>query len=359
MKMFYIAIDDEERFKEISEYLINLKINVFSKDLIYEDAIIDLLKDEKEDSVLLIDGKIIENIKRYKKFLDSNVEIYIFDDDELKRDLFRRNSFKNVFENNDLNIYFIKSKILNIKDNNVIKNIELLKSEIIKFNNNTGIINKDKKSKTEIIVFTGESKAGKTSLALNAINNIKNNKKILYIDLSYKSRDLLYKFDLLNKDVKMYEKDINGNKVSFLFNTYFFIKQKIYNGKEDSFTKMKKLLNNYKKIYDVIIIDLDKNIDYKIIKCIFLFANKVFFVIEPISLEICNSINLIEQFLKMKIIDEYKIFIVFNKYDYNSISQEILKEVFKKYTIECIVKRKMKYRKILNKEVKYGYKFRE
>ena len=68
--------------------------------------------------------------------------------------------------------------------------------------------------------------------------------------------------------------------------------------------------------------------------------------------------NLIEQFLKQKIINENKIFIVFNKYDYNSISQEILKEVFKKYTIECIVKRKMKYRKILNKEVKYGYRIR-
>lgn len=122
---------------------------------------------------------------------------------------------------------------------------------------------------------------------------------------------------------------------------------------------MKKLLNNYKKMYDVIIIDLDKNIDYKVIKCVFLFANKVFFVIEPISLEISNTINLIEYFLKSKIIDEYKIFIVFNKYDYNSISQEILKEVFKKYTIECIVKRKMKYRNLLNKEVKYGYKFRE
>lgn len=359
MRKFYIAIDDEERFKEISEYLINLKINVFSKDLIYEDAIIDLLKEEKEDTVLLIDGKIIENIKRYKKFLESNVEIYIFDDDEQKIELFRRNNFKNIFEKDNLNIYFIKCKILNIKDNNVIKNIELLKSEIIKFNNNTEIINKDKKSKTEIIVFTGEAKAGKTSLALNAINNIKSNKKILYIDFSYRSKDLLYKFDLLNRDVKMYEKDINGNKVSFLFNTYLFIKQKNCDGKDSYFIRMKKLLSNYKKMYDLIIIDLDKNIDYKIIKCIFLFANKVFFIIEPISLEISNSINLIENFLKMKIIDEYKIFIVFNKYDYNSISQEILKEVFKKYTIECIVRRKMKYRKLLNKEVKYGYKFRE
>ena len=359
MKKFYIAIDDEYKFKEISENLTKLKIDVFPKDLIYEDAIIDLLKEEKEASVLLIDGKIIENIKRYKKFLDSNIEIYIFVDDDSNRELFIRNNFKSIFDKEELNIYFIKSKILKINENNVVKNIEMLKNEIIKFNSTTEFINKDIKRKTEIIVYTGEAKSGKTSLALNTINNIKENKKILYIDLSYRSRDLLYKFDLLNKDVKIYEKDINGNIVSFLFNIYSFIKQKKYDGKEELFVRMKKLLNNYKKMYDVIIIDLDKNIDYKVIKCVFLFANKVFFVIEPISLEISNSINLIEHFLKSKIIDEYKIFIVFNKYDYNSISQEILKEVFKKYTIECIVKRKMKYRNLLNKEVKYGYKFRE
>ena len=87
-------------------------------------------------------------------------------------------------------------------------------------------------------------------------------------------------------------------------------------------------------------------------------ANKIFFVIEPISLEIYNSINLIELFLSKNILNEDKIFIIFNKYDYNSISQEILKEIFKKYQIECIVKRKMKYRKILNKEVRYEYRIR-
>ena len=50
MKKFYIAIDDEYKFKEISENLTKLKIDVFPKDLIYEDAIFDLIEQMGTDA---------------------------------------------------------------------------------------------------------------------------------------------------------------------------------------------------------------------------------------------------------------------------------------------------------------------
>ena len=110
--------------------------------------------------------------------------------------------------------------------------------------------------------------------------------------------------------------------------------------------------------YDLIVIDLNKNINFKIIKTIFILANKIFFIIEPIFLEINRSLELLEYFMKEKIINIDKFFIIFNKYDYLSISTEILKEIFKKYKIECVIRNKIKYRRLLNKEVKYEFKCR-
>ena len=53
-----------------------------------------------------------------------------------------------------------------------------------------------------------------------------------------------------------------------------------------------------------------------------------------------------------------KVYFIFNKYDYKSISIDILKEVFSKFKIQCVIRRKMKYRRILNKDINDEYRIR-
>lgn len=385
MKNFYIAIDNEEKFSEIKKYLEEKGYTVFQKDLIYEDAVFEVIKniDNTKENILLISSNIIENANKYKKINIENLIIYYFIEMVDEKDKFEKNGLTNIYDKSDLNTFFIMNKIIRKdllkvnrfeiirfnkntndkkynKNGNIINNIDLIKREIQELEC-LKEISERKKLKSEIIVFTGESKCGKTTLALSVLENIKEEKSILFIDFSLRSKDIYYKYNILNKNELFYEKDINGNKVDFLLNMNTLLKTKEDKKQglnKDISYKMRNILEEYRNKYDLIIIDLDKNVDYKILKSIFLKTNKIFFVIEPINLEIYNSLNLIELFLNKNILNEDKVFIIFNKYDYNSISQEILKEIFKKYKIECIVKNKMKYRKILNKEVKYEYRVR-
>lgn len=385
MKKFYIAIDNEEKFKEIKKYIEEKGYFVFQNDLIYEDAVLEVIKniDNTKENILLISSNIIENINKYKKINVENLKIYYFVDTFEEKDNFEKNGLTNIFDKADLNTFFIMNKIIrkdsfkenrfeinrfnknriDNKDNqkgNVINNIDLLKKEIKELECLKGL-NERKNLKSEIIVFTGEAKCGKTTLALSVLENIKEEKNILFIDFNLRSKDIYYKYNISNKNESFYEKEINGNKVDFLLKMNYLLKtndDKKQGLNKDIGYKMRNILDEYRNKYDLIIIDLDKNVDYKILKSIFLKSNKIFFVIEPINIEIYNSLNLIDLFLNRNILNEDKVFIIFNKYDYNSISQEILKEIFKKYKIECIVKNKMKYRKILNKEVKYEYRVR-
>lgn len=366
MKNVLIAIDELDLFKNIKLLFEKNNFNVYEKNLMYEDAIFDVVENkfnfEKID-LIIIKSSIIENHKRFKKLINNHIKIIVFINENELVENYKNVGFIDVYKESDLNIAFIKLHILK-KNNPQGKNID----KVDNFSQNLSLIKKEIKSfpifendlSAEIIVFTGESKCGKTSLAINTLNMIKEKKKILFIDFSYRNKDIFYLYDIKNHNENFCEKVINDNNVTYLLNIFSLINKNLNNKKRNSVSAyLKKLLLEYRKQYDLIIIDLDKNNDYQVLKCIFLLATKIFFIIEPISLELYNSINLIEFFKNKKILNEEKINIIFNKYDYNSISIEILKEVFKKYKIECIVKRKMKYRRILNKDIKYGYRIRE
>ena len=66
MKNFYIAIDNEEKFSEIKKYLEEKGYTVFQKDLIYEDAVFEVIKniDNTKENILLISSNIIENANK-------------------------------------------------------------------------------------------------------------------------------------------------------------------------------------------------------------------------------------------------------------------------------------------------------
>lgn len=344
MKNVIIAVENQKLFYEIKSCFNKKEFNVFSKDLIYEDAIFEIVEN-KEIDFLIIKECIIEDKKKFQKLLKKDIRILLFLENLDNIQIYKNYGFKEIFDIDNINRNFLNKYLFNIDDisnNKIIKEAQSLKDELISFKE----INDNKKA--EVIVFTGNSKSGKTTLALNMLNFIEN-KKVLYIDFNINNKDVSYVYDEVNNKNVSFIKYINKNEVTFLIKIKELLKSE----------KLSELLNRYVKIYDFIIIDLDKNVHYKNLKCIFIFTKKIFFIIEPIQLEIYTSISLLDFFKNNKLIDEEKVFIIFNKYDYNSVSIEILKEIFNKYKIECIMKRKMKYRRILNKDIKYGYRIRK
>ena len=337
MKNVIIAIDDIKKYSEIKMCFYKTEYNVFDKDLIYEDAIYEIMEKINVD-ILIIHSKIIKNPKYLNKFrIKKNVDVYVFVEDYIDVDNFKKLGFKYIYKDEDLNKYFIDKKVLNKKDVFETNNFQ----EINKFKNELTLIknNFDKKYKSEIIVITGESKVGKTSLALKMLEYI--DKKVLYLRFDNKYNILNY---IKGKD------NVREN-----------IKEKIcIKNVRDELKRntLKNLINEYKKIFDIILIDLNYNIEFKYLKFIFLVSNKIYFIIYPEQKEISNFFNVINFFKQNSFINEDKVFIVFNKYNYKSICVDILKEIFKDYKIESVVREKNKYRKILNKEVKIGFRTR-
>lgn len=322
-------------FDLINKSLSKNKYHCFEKNLIYEDAIYEILEEKKIDIVFVM-SSLISDYRKLKKYSNPQTKIIIFVEEYDEKVEIIKNNFEFVYDINLIEESYIIINILGenehtISEKNILINTKQFKEELKVFKNK-------KIRKSELIVFFGDRKSGKTTLSMMTIKNIKEKKKILYIDFNFDNK----------RGVNFVKKEIGINTVKCIFNISKFLKNKIF----------EKEIYKFMNQYDLIIIDLNENINFKIIKTIFILANKIFFIIEPIFLEINRSLELLEYFMKEKIINIDKFFIIFNKYDYLSISTEILKEIFKKYKIECVIRNKIKYRRVLNKEVKYEFKCR-
>ena len=338
MKKVIIAIDNKEMFKEFKNFFDKEEYCVYEKDYIYEDALFENAEKNNVDMIILNED-IIENKKRYKTLLNNKCRIILFLNNIDNINIYRNYGFKEIFDKDFMNVEFLKKYLFKKEEmykKGYFSNTKKIQEELKEFKKFKFI------KKAEIIVFTGNVKSGKTTIALNMIK-ILENKKILYINLSiYKNNDINYIFNE-NVNNKEFKRINNNNEITFLI-----IKKENIN----------EILEKNNSKYDFIIIDLDFNLNYKYLKCVFIYASKIFFIIHPLQLEIYKSLEMIEMFKNNKIVNEEKVFIIFNKYDYTSVNIDILKEIFKKYKIECVIKNKIKYRRLINKEIKYGYRSR-
>ena len=201
MKDVIFAIDDEIKFKSLKKLFNKYNYNVFDKDLIYEDAIFEIIENKlKINNIefILIKSSVIENEKRFRKLLNLRIKILLFINEDEDVETYKKCGFEYVFDKSDLNSFFIENSVINKNipqkkrsENNILD----IKREIKNFE----FFNKfEENIFAEIIVFTGEPKCGKTSLAINTLNMIKENKKILYIDFSFRNHDLMYVYNINN-----------------------------------------------------------------------------------------------------------------------------------------------------------------
>ena len=228
-----------------------------NENILYKEAIIDIVKKNKKIDILIISEKIpgdIDIIKLIKKIKNINkkIEIIIILSNKKNEKELIKNNIKEIYFNN---IFSINKLIKKIKDKNI-KNTKINNNIINKKTKKIvekiyRLINKNKKEKItdkKIIFIFGEDKINKKIIELYIIKKIiLENKKITIINLKLKNNKKIKKQNIeYKKTIKL--KNINSKK-----NRYYL------NYKIDYKLKEKKVDRNIKEIININKMLEDKN----------------------------------------------------------------------------------------------------
>ena len=310
--------------KKISEELKKEKnINLVWKDILYQEALLEIIKKNKNIDFLILNSKlqgkkniikIIEEIKKENK----KIKIICFLENETE-------------EINNIKIY--KKYLLEEL------NVELIKKTINNEKTSKSKLEKIKKENNMICIL-GNNGVGKSVFISNiglVFSKIENKSIIIDFDYNYTNK---YIFNLKNnKKIKEKIEDyiikINSNL------DYINILENRFN-KE----KINYIFDKFKKEYKNILIDISNN--YKYLDFIIKNSNKKILLLEPNISEIKKTEKILKKYNKY--LKEY--FIVLNKININSIDENIIKKIFKNKKIIGKIKYSNKYNLLINSKFK-------
>ena len=383
-----------EKLKEIDE------IRVVGKDIQYQEAIIEILEENLDIDCLIINKELSGDIGFYKlinkiKNIKEDIDIFVFLEekdedvenylmsfqiykiyylDEINYDDFIKNFFaskNNVIVGINKEINEFKKLILS--ENNTEDNYSFVENIITESFNDSNYEKYNEKSEKEnfyieenkdlfeeesckTIAISGDFGCGKSlfSVFLSKVIS-KQNKKILLIDFDLENMSINILFGIKKyKEKQVYIEDCITN-VDKNLDVLCGI-DKIINLKEVTNNYVvKEIIERLKKEYDFIIIDVSSRIDFKYVKMILTYSDKIIFLIEPNLLEISKSNKYLEVFIEDFEIDVDKIKIVFNKENKHKIANAILEEVFSRFEIIENIKYEEKYSLFINKNTNIDF----
>ncbi len=389
-----------EKLKEKTE------LNIIGNDISYQEGILEMLEKDREIDLIII-SELLDGNYTFKeligkiKSIKNDVEIIVIlkeKNDELKNYLFSQGIYE-IFLNNKITIdeliKIINKKNKIIKENEINEEIKLIKEIILKNNKkinknkfknnyllklkNNKLINKKtiknkiinnklikkikyKKiknnllNKNKIISIVGTNGVGKSIFSSIFIKLIKN-KKILLIDFDIFNKSINTNFGVSksNKKIENYDKNNINNliiKVNKNINLLCVTDMLFGGNYRINKNKTKEMLENFTNIYDLIIIDTTSECFFDFTKEILQKTDLIIFLVEPNITELKKSKNLLDIYINNWKIKKEKINIVFNKYNINSISNDILKILFSDFNILGKIKLNNKYNLIINNNLK-------
>lgn len=348
-KYIKIIIIIENNEKEIEKYL-NYK-NIYK--IIYLD------KDDKVNMQKIIE--IISNDHENNKIINIKKEEK---DKENKKE-----SKKIKGERNNTNIVLIKRIAKNIINNYLIKQ---LSSKKIKFNSKKSLKNK---IKNKSICITGPPGVGKTIISINLAKiNIYKNDKILIINSDFfnNSINTILGLSNISRNINIEKKCKENNeylknnfdnifecfniiKINKKIDLLILKKEKTKENIENMFlNKIIENINFLKDIYEIIIIDTNYNEKSNNLKNITEICDFCLFISDTNLLEINQSIKLLDIFINKLNIKINNIKIMFNKYNSESISFNLLKNIFSEFEVIGKLNYRKIYNKLINKNNKYS-----
>ena len=276
MKKIITAINNPKLNEELKK---ENNFEIVCKDIQYKEAILEILEKNKNIDLIIISEQILGEINFEKliekiKLINDKIKIIFIlekENEELENILIK-NNINEIYYNNEINLFEL-IKIINKKENNLEEEIIKLKKIINKFNNKEKktkkergenifakieekfkrILKKQKnvkkekeKSKKEyknkkitrfmsnkIITFSGNTKSGKTTLALIISQYLSNmNYKVLIVDADLQKQDLN---TILSRDIKS-----KNNYKKKLKSKTMFVKIESQNSQKNFFDSNKK-----------------------------------------------------------------------------------------------------------------------
>lgn len=335
----------------IGNPILNIELNkikeyeILTKDIQYQEGIIEILEEKSNIDFLilseLIPGElsIYELIEKIKKINNKLKIIIILENKKERLEKFLiNNNINNIFYNNEVTIKEIISILK--KDEEDIK-IEINKKPEIIVGASSARPEKQGKREAKIITILGSHESGKSIFSINFVKNLKN-KKTLIID-----------FDILNSSINSIlgvKKSSNKkDNIIEINNNFHLINEKdlLFQNKITN-NDIKNLLNILKDKYDYIIIDTSSECFFDATKYLIKNSTQSIFLLEANILEIKKAKKLLDIYLNEWYVKKENLNIVLNKYNKNSISIEILKNVFSDIKILGKINYDYKYNLLIN-----------
>lgn len=361
LKKIITAIGNPKINEELKK---EINFEIIGKDIQYREAIIEILEKNNKINFIILHEKIpgeinFEKLIKKIKIINKKIKIIFIIEKENKilEKILKKNKIKSIYYSEKINK---KELIEIIEKENTKRNKNINKKEnIIMF--------------PKIITFSGNSKSGKTTLALIASYYLaQENKKVLLVDADFEKQDLSF---LLKKEKRRKQKTnkekifLKNNKIQYLKkqkNNFIKLKNKIkienifnknknykvnykkinnnlyFNNKFNFYLKDKLLKkeNNIKKIiynffkkenlnFDFIIIDISKNNFNVNNKTLLEKSNINFLVIEPNLLGVKEIERTIKKYTKEWNIDNNNLYIISNKKTRVSINKNLIYKILK------------------------------
>ena len=282
------AINNEKLFTELKN---NKNIKIISNNVQYKEGILEILENNKKINYIILNenlyGQItIEELISKSKTINNKIKIIIIlnKKDLIKEDYLFKNKIKFIYEKE-------------ISTQKILENI-FSKKKVV------GIIGNPGTRKTI------------TALILSELIVKYKNKRILIIEDNIENNSILEIYKLKNKEKHT---NIKNRTIKIKHNLYLFKIKQISNNYKKNKIKIINEINKIKNNYDYIFIDVQNIDSYKI-------YNEI---IEENLLLLNANILEINKIKKFIINSGIEIKAILNNYNENSISEKILKEIFK------------------------------
>lgn len=399
MKKIMTAIGNQDLNQKLKQ---ECSFEVTAEDIPYKEGIIEVLENKQVDFLILselLPGEIelkelIEKIKRD----NPKIQIILFlekQNQELENYLYAKGIYA-IFYDNQIEISRIIELMKEESENKQLKReLEELKQLVIEKENNKlkireflqiknekmknrklltiGHLKKEempnKQGKSQVICISGTSGVGKSIFSVNLAKAFMGDKsKVLIIDFDVLNNSLHTILGIKKYPEKVVNKIKNNSLLKPLQVEELIMKinstidliagiSLLFDGQyQISKVKIKTILSKLKEKYDAIIIDTSSECFLDYTKEIMRNSNVNIFMVEPNLLEIKKAKKLLNIYINQWGISQSDFYILFNKYNENSIDSSILKNVFSGFTILGKLSNSSQYNLLIDKNDKRDLK---